>query len=107
MKAYSRCIIAMILVVLVLALAPDAIRAEVTRVEISSWQDVLGGATLRPVSGCGSQGKRQSRLATEGICDVRELFGPCGELGGHRQAWVYHSTHDLGPWPGGCDHRER
>src|ERR1700674_1062339 len=49
MNAYSRCIIAMILVVLVLALAPGAIRAEVTRVEISSRQDVLGGKSFGTV----------------------------------------------------------
>ena len=49
MKAYSRCLIAMILVVLVLALAPAAIRAEVTRVEISSRQDVLGGKSFGTV----------------------------------------------------------
>src|SRR5216684_3388836 len=49
MDAYRRCLFAMILVVLVLTLAPGAIRAEVTRVEISSRQDVLGGKSFGTV----------------------------------------------------------
>ena len=46
MKVYTRNILGMALAVLVVALAPALVRAEVTRVEITSRQDVLAGKTF-------------------------------------------------------------
>jgi alpha/beta hydrolase family protein len=46
MNTTSRCILAMILAGLAITLAPGASRAEVTRVEITSRQDVLGGKSF-------------------------------------------------------------
>ena len=47
MKAYVRSILGIVLATFVLALLPGTIRAEVTRVEISSQEDVLGGKSIR------------------------------------------------------------
>ena len=49
MKAYIRSILGMALATFVLALLPGTIRAEVTRVEISSQEDVLGGKAFGTV----------------------------------------------------------
>ena len=49
MKAHARSIFGAILAAMVLALAPAAIRAEVTRMEITSRQDVLGGKAFGTV----------------------------------------------------------
>ncbi len=49
MKAYIRSILGMALGAFVLALLPGLIRAEVTRVEISSREDVLGGKAFGTV----------------------------------------------------------
>src|SRR5437762_1145396 len=53
-KAYGlgnlrRVIVGMIIVALVVAFAPASMRAEVTRVEITSKQDVLGGKSFGTV----------------------------------------------------------
>ena len=48
MKADSRSVLGMILVALVVALLPTTLCAEVTRVEITSRQDVLGGKAFGP-----------------------------------------------------------
>ena len=49
MKAYIRSILGMALVALVVSLLPGMIRAEVTRVEITSREDVLGGKAFGSV----------------------------------------------------------
>src|SRR3972149_7068603 len=49
MKAYTRSILGMALATFVLALLPGTIRAEVTRVEILSREDVLGGKAFGTV----------------------------------------------------------
>src|SRR5712691_12239628 len=49
MKAHSRGIFGAILALAVLALVPTTIRAEVTRVEIATRQDVLGGKAFGTV----------------------------------------------------------
>ncbi len=49
MKACTRSIVGMALVALVVSLLPGMIRAEVTRVEISSREDVLGGKAFGTV----------------------------------------------------------
>ena len=49
MKAYVRSILGIVLATFVLALLPGTIRAEVTRVEISSREDVLGGKAFGTV----------------------------------------------------------
>jgi len=49
MKAYTRSILGMALMAFVMALAPSAILAEVTRIEISSRQDVLNGKAFGTV----------------------------------------------------------
>ena len=49
MNRNSRCVFGVVLVSFVLALAPAAMRADVTRVEISSRQDVLNGKAFGAV----------------------------------------------------------
>jgi hypothetical protein len=49
MKAYKGAVLGSIFAVLALLLAPVMVRAEVTRVEISSKQDVLGGKAFGTV----------------------------------------------------------
>ena len=51
MKSHARRRLCLLLVTFTLAFAPSAIRAEVTRIEISSRQDVLGGKSFGTVGG--------------------------------------------------------
>jgi hypothetical protein len=51
MKANARRLLGLLLVTFTFAFAPCAVRAEVTRVEISSRQDVLGGKSFGTVGG--------------------------------------------------------